>query len=106
MTDIELWWTRLGTGAVVVIVVAILLAMILASARRIRSTVAEIWVVGPSVANNTAHLDVLRRINRVAGQVLEAAGGIPDNLTRIHEHAGGCAGCPRCVTGWGSTGVR
>lgn len=95
-----MWWITLGVGAVVVAVVALLLALVLASARRIRGVVSEIWVVGPAIARNTAHLDLLRRINLIAGDVLERAGQIGGHAGRIQEHAEGCAGCPRCVTGW------
>jgi hypothetical protein len=98
------WWLTLAGGLAVVLVVAVLLGLILASARRIRDTVAEIWVVGPGIAQHTAHLDLLRRINQVAGDILAAARGVAANAARIQEHADGCAGCPRCVTGWGSGG--
>jgi hypothetical protein len=102
MTTFQLWGVALGLGFVVVLVVWLLLALILGSARRIRATVDEIWIVGPGIANNTAHIDVIRRINGVAGQILRAAGGVAFHAARIHEHANGCPGCPRCVTGWGS----
>lgn len=95
-----LWWLALGIGAVVVAVVALLLGLVLASARRIRGIVSEIWVVGPGIARNTAHLDLLRRVNLIAGDVLEGAGRIDRHAARVQEHADGCAGCPRCVTGW------
>lgn len=99
--DAGMWWLTLGVGAAVVAVVALLLALVLASARRVRGVVSEIWVVGPAIARNTAHLDLLRRINLVAGDVLERVGQIGSHAGRIEEHAQGCSGCPRCVTGWG-----
>lgn len=95
-----MWWLALGVGAVVVAVVALLLALVLASARRIRGVVSEIWVVGPAIARNTAHLDLLRRINLIAGDLLEGADAIEVHATQVQEHAAGCSGCPRCVTGW------
>lgn len=95
-----MWWLALGAGAAVVAVVALLLALILASARRIRGVVSEIWVVGPAIARNTAHLDLLRRINLITGDLLEGAGAIDENTARVQRHAEGCAGCPQCVTGW------
>lgn len=96
-----MWWLSLGIGAVVVIVVAVLLGLVLASARRIRRLVSEIWVVGPRIARNTAHIDLLRRIELIAGDLLQGASGIDRHAARIQEHAEGCPGCPRCVTGWG-----
>lgn len=95
-----MWWLTLAVGLVITLVVALLLHLILASARRIRTTVAQIWVAGPMIAKNTAHIDVLRHVNRVAGEILGVAGEIERHTTHILEHANGCAGCPRCVTGW------
>lgn len=105
MSALTAWWIALGAGAVVVVVVAVLLAAILESARRIRATVEEIWVVGPYIASSTAHLDRLRRINQLAGFLLEDAGRIRAAAGRLHEHASGCPGCPYCVTGWGDGGA-
>lgn len=96
----QLWWITLGVGLVIVLVVAVLLQLIVNTARRIRETLVAIWVAGPMIANNTAHVDLVRRINMVAGEILEVAGGIVGHTSRIQEHADGCAGCPRCVVGW------
>lgn len=102
MTTTQLWTLSLGLGGVVVLVVWLLLHLIHSSARRILDTVDEIWVVGPGIANNTAHIDVLRRLNRVAGELVASAGRLASHAAHIHEHANGCAACPQCVTGWGS----
>lgn len=101
-----LWGLSLGVGAVVVGVVALLLHLIVRTAGRIRATLEEVWVAGPAIANNTAHLDLLRRINRVSGEILDGAGRIAADLGRIQEHADGCAGCPYCVVGWEAGGAR
>jgi len=106
LTSVQLWWIALGVGVVVEVVVWVLLHRIVSSAGRIRDTLVEIWVVGPRIANNTAHIDVLRYINRTAGDVLAAAKGIAEGAARIHEHANGCPGCPQCVIGWGGAGGR
>ncbi len=95
-----MWWLSLGLGFVVILVVAVLLQLVVNSARRIRATVAEIWVAGPLIANNTAHVDVIREINVVAGDILDGAGHIAGHAAHLADHASGCAGCPRCVTGW------
>lgn len=100
VVNAEMWWIALGVGLVVVLVVALLLQLIVSTARRIRRTLEAIWVAGPMIANHTAHVDLVRRINLVAGEILEAAGRIEEHTARIHEHADGCAGCPRCVVGW------
>lgn len=96
-----MWWITLGVGLVVTGVVAALLAGIVRSARRIEATLGQVWVDGPVLASNTATLDQLRRINEEAGRTLEAAGRIGAAAGRLLEHAHGCPGCPRCVTGWG-----
>lgn len=95
-----MWWLSLGLGFVVILVVAVLLQLIVNSARRIRATVAKIWVAGPMIANNTAHVDVIREINVVAGDILDGAGHIARHAAHLADHASGCAGCPRCVSGW------
>ena len=92
-----LWGIALGLGVVVIAVVAVLLALIVRSAGRIRGTVAEIWVVGPRIAANTAQIDLVRRINLVAADILAGAGAIAANATRLLAHAERCPGCPRCV---------
>lgn len=100
VVDTGMWWITLGVGVAVVGVVALLLGLVLSTARRIRAVLEEIWVVGPAIASHTAHVDLLRRINLTAGEVLERAGQIDGHVARIQQHAEGCAGCPRCVTGW------
>ena len=70
MSATVLWWLTLAAGLVVVAVVAALLAAIIATARRIKATLTEIWTVGQAIANNTAHLDLLRRINLAASDIV------------------------------------
>lgn len=95
-----LWWITLGVGTVVAGVVALLLAWVVRSADAIRRTVTEIWVQGPYVANNTAHLDLLRRIAVVGDHTVREVGRTGGAVSRLQEHAAGCPGCPWCVTGW------
>lgn len=73
MSATALWWLMLAAGLVVVAVVAVLLAAIIATARRIKATLTEVWTVGQAIANNTAHLDLLRRMNLAAS---DAAAGL------------------------------
>jgi hypothetical protein len=70
MTAMQLWWITLGAGAVIAIVVGALLALIVRTASGIAATLRDVWTVGQSVANNTAHLDLLRRSAVVTEEVV------------------------------------
>jgi hypothetical protein len=82
---------------VVTAVVALLLTLVLRTAREIRDVAGEIWTVGKMVANNTIHIPLLRETNRVAGDILATAGNIVNGAAAIEQHAEGCPGCPACV---------
>ncbi len=86
------WWISLGIGAVVILVVAILLTLIVRTARQINGAAADIWTVGQRIANNTVHIPLLNRTNRVVGGILEKASGIDGATARIEEHALDCPG--------------
>jgi hypothetical protein len=86
------WGVSLGIFVVVLLVVALLLTLILNTIRTIRSVAADIWTVGQGVANNTVHIPLLITTNRVAGAILNEAGGILGAATRIQQHAEGCPG--------------
>ncbi len=91
------WIVSLVLGVVVIVVVAVLLAGILRTVRHIDAAVAQIWVVGQRIANNTIHIPLLHETNRVASLILERAGGIDGAAAQIEEHSGVCPSCPRCV---------
>ena len=83
MSATTLWWITLAAGVVVVGVVAALLAAIIATAGRIRTTLTEIWTVGQAIANNTAHLDLLRRMNLAAADTLASVRLTAEQVRRI-----------------------
>ena len=56
--------------------VALLLTLVLRTARSILHTAGDIWTTGKLVANNTIHIPLLVDTNRVAGTILETAGKI------------------------------
>ncbi|MEO6235457.1 MAG: hypothetical protein ABIQ52_00565 [Vicinamibacterales bacterium] len=97
----QMWLATLGIFVVVLVVVAVLLTLILVTAKRIHGGVSAIWTVGQKIANNTIHLAMLQRTNHVGGQILASAGGIAAATGAIAAHASGCPGCPACVTGKG-----
>lgn len=86
------WWISLAIGVVVIVVVAMLLALIVRTARDIDAGAAKIWLAGKHVANNTIHIALLNRTNQIAGDILEAAGGIITQAKRIETHAANCPG--------------
>ncbi len=95
----QVWITTLVIYFVVVAVVAVLLTLILRTARQIRGGVAAIWNTGQQIANNTVHIALLEKTNAAALQILESAKGIIGATGAIKVHAEGCPGCPACVLG-------
>lgn len=92
-----LWGISLGIAVVVLLVVAVLLTIILRTARQIDAGAKQVWVVGKNVANSTIQLTQLQQTNQVVADIIEAATGILHNAGRIAAHAQGCGGCPACV---------
>ncbi len=91
------WGISIALLLVVTLVVALLLAMVLRTARSILNTVEEIWTTGKLVANNTVHIPLLVDTNRVAGEILETAKQILAGADAIEHHAEQCPGCPTCA---------
>lgn len=95
----QVWITTLVIYFVVIAVVAVLLTLILRTARQIRGGVSAIWNTGQQIANNTVHIALLGKTNAAAAQILESAKGIVGATAAIKAHAEGCPGCPTCVLG-------
>ena len=95
----QVWMLSLVIFLVVLIVVAVLLTLVLRTAKQIRAGVSAIWNVGQRVANNTVHLALLDRTNHIANGILKSAGGVVAATATIAQHAGACPGCPECVIG-------
>ena len=89
---LTVWWASLGIGVVVILVVAVLLTLILRTARQIDGEVPNIWTVGQRIANNTIHIPLLNHTNRVLDEILDRAGGINGATEAIEEHAQECPG--------------
>lgn len=86
------WWVSLALGLVVIIVVAVLLTLIVRTARHIDEAVAQIWTVGQQVANNTVHIPLLAATNRAVDGILAQAAGIDGATALIEAHANDCPG--------------
>jgi hypothetical protein len=95
----QVWIISLAIYFVVVVVVAVLLTLILRTARRIHGGVAEIWNVGQKVANNTIHVPLLVRTNHLVTRILESALGVAGAVTAVEAHSGSCHHCPACIIG-------
>lgn len=91
------WLVSLGVFLVVLLVVAILLTLILRTARSIRGGVSEIWNVGQKVANNTIHISLLDTTNHVVSEILVNAANVAAATGAIAAHAQRCPHCPSCV---------
>lgn len=84
------WGVSLAIGVVVIVVVAVLLTLIVRTAKQIEAGVSEIWTVGQRIANNTVHIPLLHETNRVVDGILEKASGIDGAAAAIEEHANDC----------------
>ena len=93
------WWLAIAVTLIVTVVVAVLLRMIISTARDIDATAAEIWARGQRVANNTIHIAALYQTRDVAGRILGRAGQIAGHAEAITDHAQHCPGCPKCFLG-------
>jgi hypothetical protein len=100
----QVWTVSLVIYFVVVAVVAVLLTLILQTARKIHGGVAEIWHVGQKVANNTIHIPLLGRTNFLVTRTLESAVRTAGAVGAIEQHSAACPHCPRCVLGGGGRG--
>lgn len=63
------WWSALGVGLVVAIVVVVLLQMLLNRVREIEDGASRIWAVGQQVARNTATVWMIGETARIAGEI-------------------------------------
>lgn len=95
----NVWTLSLFIFTVVLVIVAILLTLILRTARDIRTGVSLIWNVGQRIANNTIHLALLQKTNAGAEQILASAVGVIGATAAVQAHAADCHGCPACVIG-------
>lgn len=86
MTPQEWWWLSLGIGAVVIAVVAVLLGLIIATARSIDRHASEIWQAGKEIAGNTASVWTLSEVASATPRIRRAAESLEDSAAAIAEH--------------------
>lgn len=80
-----LWTYSLIAGVAVILVVAVLLILIIVTARNIDRHAKNIWTAGKNIAANTAAIWLLQETNGVAGQILSGAGAIVDATASIDK---------------------
>jgi len=97
----QIWIWSLVIYAVVLGVVALMLTLILRTARQIHGGVAAIWAAGQKVANNTIQIPLLARTNHLVSRTLDSAVRTAGAVGAIEQHASSCPSCPACVTGGG-----
>ncbi len=85
MNVIELWWLYLAIFAVVVVVVAVLLGLIIAEAKRIDHHAAAIWTVGKQIAGNTVSIWMLEKTNEHVSKMGEATRSLEKTAASMDE---------------------
>ena len=95
LTVAGFWWLILALGLLIVLVVAIMLAIIIISARRIEHAAGDIWIAGKAIAANTVHIWHLTQTNTtakailgVANDIAAGAGSIDARLAKLPEALG------------------
>ena len=82
MTDVDFWWLSLGIAAVVIVIVALLLGIIIATAKRIDRHAGAIWIVGKKIAGNTVAIWMLEETVGSLRRIGESARRIEAALQR------------------------
>ncbi|MCA1585701.1 MAG: hypothetical protein LC791_13355 [Acidobacteria bacterium] len=98
----QVWIASLVIYFVVVGVVALLLTLILRTAKQIHVGAAAIWASGQKVANNTIHIPLLARTNFFLTHILDSAVRTAGAVAAVEQHSGSCPHCPACVIDGGT----
>ena len=91
MTPEDWWVLGLAIGGVGVTMVAVLLGLMLATARRIDRNAATLWRVGKEIAGNTIALSTLPEMADAATRLRRAAERLEESAAAITERIGGGA---------------
>lgn len=91
------WWLAIVVLVVTTVVVGFLLVQVIKTAAEIKDGVAEIWVRGQRVANNTIHIANLYKTSDAVAGILGRAQRIASHSNAIKDHAESCPGCPSCI---------
>ena len=85
MDMIQMWWLSIAIFAIVIVVVAVLLGLIVATAKSIDRHASDIWTVGKQIAGNTVSIWMFARLNHRLGAIGEHARGIEREAASIRE---------------------
>ena len=85
MANVHLWSLSLTIAAAVIVVVAVLLGLIIAAAKRIDAHAAAIWIVGKQIAGNTVAIWMLEHTNDTLTRVHEDIGSLQQSVRRLDE---------------------
>jgi len=88
----ELWWLSLALAAVVVAVVAVLLGLIISTAKSIDRHAGQIWTAGKQIAGNTVSIWMLEKTNEQVAQMLGSAQTIERATASINDKLQALAG--------------
>jgi hypothetical protein len=91
MTDLQLWWLALGLAAVVVVVVAVLLGLIIATAKSIDYHASAIWVAGKKIAGNTVSIWMLESANTALRGIHSTLDALQTTVAALNETLAGQA---------------
>ena len=80
MSNIDMWWLSIGIFAAVVVVVAVLLGLIVATAKSIDQHAVDIWIAGKQIAGNTVTIWVLKKITEETEAVRDYVAAISSAL--------------------------
>lgn len=92
MDTMTLWQISWAIGAVVVLIVAVLLILIVLTARKIDKHAEAIWQAGKEIAANTVSIWMLQKTNGVAAEILDEARQISAATKGIESALSGLAG--------------
>ena len=85
MSVLELWWLSLAIAAVVVVILAILLGLIIATAKSIDRHAYAIWVAGKRIAGNTVSVWLLEQIHYDLFGIADALQAMDERVASLDD---------------------
>ena len=85
MDVIELWLLSLAIAGVVIVLVAVLLGLIIATAKSIDRHAVAIWTEGKNIAGNTVSIWILEQLNDKVSKMEDAAISLTHSAASIDE---------------------